>query len=345
MAEHRLRARGDLVPPTRSTLLRAPDLWRDVCNAKTVQRAGERIHAASDKEIADCFAARLSLLTQVIRLAGARVPERSVANRPISAAHAATEAQLLGVVERLLSRGGVCVDQQAPWAELQLRWPPIVAAANYDFARVVDALLAAGADPLQPGSDGDDAVHVALLRPSALARLVRIEPAATRRACLAAEDRKGSTPLIACLASPAQPATTRRLLEQASELLVRGGASISDRDYETLRRKKKLHALCGLVRRLHPMPSGPEAYTLTWAPAWNWSFPERDRHTIRLTCLLARRGRTSLPEEIWSLVFSHCERGWFAPAAPPAGGAVPIVGAAAAAQAQRAVAARRAQIM
>lgn len=319
-------------PPLSALLVEIPPLFVRLNEASSVRRATVLLREASDEEVAACEACPFGVIGLLVTKAGARAPERSKARGSISAAHVALEDELLDAV-RLGLRRGLSADRRFQSAG-PTYWPPVVAAARYDFARVLGELLAAGADPLMRASDRNNAAHAALLRPSALARLLQLEPAAVRRALVDAQDSAGLTPLVSCLAPmKGLPAATRQLLDQAALLLLGAGASISDCDFDVLRRRRKEDAIIRLVQRTHAWPPGEPLPPLhrgplgciaaqrkkeqlglaaRWSTAWHWSFPQSDRHAIRSTCLLARRGHSALPEEVWRLVFEHCRRGWFA---------------------------------
>ena len=158
--------------PARLRQAAAPVFWRRIREA-SVRRARVHLQEVSEEELADCIASPMAgVLASIIRAAGARVPEVSRSST-ISKAHAHIEAELLEVVQLGLRRG-LSPDQPTPWAEAEIFTPPLVAAASYDFERLLDLLLAEGADTMQRNSDGEVALHAAVDRPSALRRLVAV---------------------------------------------------------------------------------------------------------------------------------------------------------------------------
>ena len=327
MADFRRRSgRAPAAPPARQRLASVPLFWKRLQGA-SVRRAHAALREAADEELAECIASPIAgVLTSLIRAAGARVPEQS-RGATVSKSHADVEMELLDAV-RLGLRRGLSPNQPVLWAEAEIFTPPLVAAASYDFEFVLELLLVEGADPMQRNSDGEVAIHAAVDRPSALRRLLRVEPRPLLFECLAARSGSGRTPFVAALLrEPHKP-----IHSQACDAMVAtGGVALSDHDLACIRSAKRGSRLIGVVSRRHPSISHPH---VRWHPAWHWSFPAADRHAIRTTIELSRRGHATLQPELWQLIFGMVERGWFASGslvAPP-----PRVGVAAMAEAVQA---------
>ena len=314
MADDRRRSgRAPAAPPARQRLASAPVFWKRLLDAP-VRRAHAALREATDEELAECIASPIAgVLTSLIRAAGARVPERS-RGATVSKSHADVETELLEAV-RLGLRRGLSPNQPALlWAEAEIFTPPLVAAASYDFEFVLELLLAEGADPMQRNSDGSNAIHAAVDRPSALRRLLRVEPRALLFECLAARSRRGRTPFVAALLR--EPYVLVHF-QACDAMVATGGVALSDHDLACIRSAKRGSRLIGVVSRRHPSISHP---VVRWHPAWHWSFPAADRHTIRTTVELSRHGHATLQPELWQLIFGMVERGWFdsgSPVAPP----------------------------
>ena len=116
---------------------------------------------ATDEQITECIDSPWAgVLTFVIRVAGVRVPEKSKGCE-LSKAHGRVEEELLATVRLALDRG-LSPNQPALWAEAEIFTPPLVAAASYDFEKVVALLLERDADPMQRNSDAEVAMHVSV---------------------------------------------------------------------------------------------------------------------------------------------------------------------------------------
>lgn len=285
--------------PARLRQAAAPVFWKRIQGA-SVRRARVHLQEVSEEELADCIASPMAgVLASIIRAAGARVPEVSRSST-ISKAHAHIEAELIEVVQLGLRRG-LSPDQPTPWAEAEIFTPPLVAAASYDFERLLDLLLAEGADTMQRNSDGEVALHAAVDRPSALRRLL-VNP----QTSLAAISGKGRTPFIAALLrDPLKPIHT----QACDAMVATGSVALTDHDFACIHSAKRLPRLLSVVDRCYPAVVHSRA---GWHPTWHWSFPASDRNTIRITFELARRGHASLPPELWLTIFGQVQRGWFA---------------------------------
>lgn len=289
--------------PARLRLAAAPVFWKRIQGA-SVRRARVALQEASEEELADCIASPMAgVLASIIRAAGARVPEVSRSGT-ISKPHADIEAELLEVVQLGLRRG-LSPDQPTPWADAEIFTPPMVAAASYDFERLLDLLLAEGADTMQRNSDGEVALHAAVDRPSALRRLLAV-PQPLLQTSLAAISGNGRTPFIAALLrNPLKPIH----IQACDAMVAAGSVALTDHDFACIQSAKRLPRLLSAVDRCYPAVVHPRA---RWHPTWHWSFPASDRHTIRITFELARRGHASLPPELWLTIFGQVQRGWFA---------------------------------
>ena len=350
----RRSSRAPAAPPARLSVGTAPPFWLSLLQHASLRKVHARLLTASDEDIAKCIAwPRAGVLTFVIRLAGVRVPEKSKGS-DVSKAHAKMEEELLTTVRLALDRG-LSPDQSAQWAEAEIFTPPLVAAASYDFQKVVELLLEHGADPMQRNSDMEVAMHVsaahqiipcrcpthpgvspalqvAVDRPSALRQLMLL-PHDSRAKCLAAANRSGRTPFTAALLREQY----KPIHAQACRDMAAAGALISDGEFTTIRSLKRLPRLIDVAAT--PDINHPKRL---WHRTRHWSFPASDRVAVRMTYELAHRGHAGLPPELWLVIFGTIERGWFAldPAVVPP----PALGAAAAAVAAQAIDVRRAQI-
>jgi len=328
----RRSSRAPAAPPARLSVGTAPPFWLSLLQHASLRKVHARLLTASDEDIAKCIAwPRAGVLTFVIRLSGVRVPEKSKGS-DVSKAHAKMEEELLTTVRLALDRG-LSPDQSALWAEAEIFTPPLVAAASYDFQKVVELLLEHGADPMQRNSDMEVAMHVAVDRPSALRQLMLL-PHDSRAKCLAAANRSGRTPFTAALLREQY----KPIHAQACRDMAAAGALISDGEFTTIRSLKRLPRLIDVAAT--PDINHPKRL---WHRTRHWSFPASDRVAVRMTYELAHRGNAGLPPELWLVIFGMIERGWFA-LDPAVGVPPPALGAAAAAVAAQAIDARRAHI-
>ena len=272
-------------------------LWHVICRyagACLVSRAHLALERATDDEVADTAAARLGLITPVIRAAGQKGK--------------AGEASALAFVE-LAARRGFSLDEPSPGFAAWEQWlPPLTVAASYGFTQVVNLLLASGASPLALDEpDHDNALHAALEHADTLSVLLAHSP--TLRRLVNAPNKYGRTPFVAALIAEPHKATHRRALA-----LLAPHAALSDDDYWLVRTQRKLARLqaCIFDARLTPPRPVPARSTRFWDARWHWSFPASDRAAVRLTYLLAKR-HGALPAELWLCIFAWVERGWFVP--------------------------------
>ena len=287
----RRSARPAAAPPARTQLINSPSLWWDIVRAAeqcSIPRARLALESADDDVIASAMASPLGIITPIIRVAGQK--------------GRAGDTLVLPYVQLALERD-FDPDVGSPHlATPEIRTPPIVAAASYGFTQVLHALLEAGASPTAVDTDLDNVFHASLLHPRCIEFLLRHPRLAGVRSQLVSSPNKfGRSPLIGALC--VEP--FKACLKQSAALLA-PYVVLSDDDFRILtqhsgaKHLKRLMALCNAAT-----PSR------CWAPSSHWSFPASDRFAMRHLFEMARRGFGPLPPELWCVVFSFVERGWF----------------------------------
>lgn len=291
----RRSGRASAEQPSRLRFAQAPSLWRRIVHDNvSVRRAITVLTMADEEEVAEAIQSPLGILTPVIRAAG-------VCRR---------EGDALEFIRLALERG-FSPDTSSPLLVSDFRTPPIVAAATEALNEVVRTLLDAGASPAAVDSDSDNVFHASLKHDVTVQLLLDHPRMADVRASLASSPNKyGRTPLVAALCHERFSKSI-----QQSALKLAPFVTLTDHDFRILD-GKYLKGVKGIKRlkSLAALESGLRRDPNHWHPKIHWSFPTSDRATLRHIFELSKRAHGArLPPDLWLLVFSFVQRGWFVP--------------------------------
>lgn len=292
-------------PPSRLRFAQAPSLWRRIVHDNlSARRAITALTAADDDEVAEAIKSPLGIMTPVIRASAVR-------------GQLVGEGDALEFIRLALERG-FSPDTSSPLlVASEIVTPPIVAAAAAGLSEVLRALLDAGASPDAVDTDGDNVFHASIKHPDTVQLLLthpRVD--AVRKRLASSPNKLGRIPLVAALSCERYTMRVKTSALRLVQLHAQHVVSFTDHDFRMLQGKayhngpQALKHLKGLVAML-----GRDNNALRndfWQPKIHWSFPHSDRATLRHIFELSKRtDGARLPPELWLLVFSFVQRGWF----------------------------------
>ena len=263
----------------------APPLWRSVMRDighVRLDLVRHKLESASEGEMKSLRVYPWGFLGSAVKAA--------------ATAAASQRRALLSLVEVALLRG-ISPDEQTHGLGRTLHdgaEPLICIAAYFGVVDVLELLFAASVNRDVVNGRGDSPEECALRngQNGALRLLLEHAPRFT-------DGRATSLTLL--------PLSLERRNADATRALVAHGLRLTDFDLSCL--SKGHRSLTADERYLAALAGGP-----SWTGKGHWSFPTTDRRTINLLTAVARRGGlpVALPLELWMLVLSNVERGWFA---------------------------------